>query len=46
MMDAQEKAKNWLDINGIEATEHRIKTLSKLLEEAWQDGWRRGHNGY
>jgi len=28
----EEKAKEWLEVEGIEATEHRIKSLSEMLD--------------
>ena len=43
MMDREEKAKEWLDKEGIEATEHRIRSLSKLLQDAWRDGYDDGN---
>lgn len=47
MMDSVEKAKDWLDTDGIEITEHRIKSLSELLEEAWRDRYSSGNeNGH
>ena len=33
MIDSEEKAKEWLESEGIEVTEHRIKTLADLLNK-------------